>query len=126
MTIPRFRIYSRPSDNHEWEWVDSRQDRGAAFRLFDQYKSDCPAAEYQLVDGTTNETLIRSTRVVRPTLLLLEQDGEWGLSTAGPNPPPEEYVSVASKQVALDIIAAYERGDIQPFLRAAGCFGASS
>ncbi len=58
-----------------------------------------------------------------PTLTIIEtyEDDrvEWGVSTAGYNPPPEEYIEVASKEEAFEIKAAYDRGDIMPLLDAA-------
>ena len=58
-----------------------------------------------------------------PELTIIEEhtdEGvEWGLSTAGPNPPSAEFVRVASKEAAYRIKAEYDRGNITPFLDAA-------
>ena len=43
----------------------------------------------------------------------------WGLSSAGPNPPAEEFLTVASHAEAVRIKDTADAGDIMPFLEAA-------
>lgn len=118
MPIPRYRIHAKRDDD-TWEWIDSRMDRTAALNLFDQYKRD-GVSNLKLIDGVTNKVITQTAHIVRPELLVLSDGKSWGLSTAGPNPPPEEYLACNDEQSAREVKAAYDRGDIQPFLRAAG------
>jgi hypothetical protein len=46
----------------------------------------------------------------------------WGLSTRGSNPPEGYFVEVASRAEAERIVAAFERGQMLPFLMAAGAY----
>jgi hypothetical protein len=46
----------------------------------------------------------------------------WGLSTRGPNPPEGYYIPVANQEEAERIVAAFERGQMLPFLMAAGAY----
>ena len=45
---------------------------------------------------------------------------KWGLSTSGSSPQADEYLPVSSKQETFRIKAAYDMGDIMPYLKAAG------
>jgi len=45
---------------------------------------------------------------------------EWGISTDGPNPTPENYIKCRNEGHARYIVAQYNAGLMTPFLIAAG------